>query len=103
MLSLKQILNPDLTKEMGSAYLTDSKKVLDEFVRQSQYLLYGQSEFIKIDQTAYRRSDLCLKFEAAMLRKTDVIYEMVPQIAERISDVRNLPAYIRKVIINLIK
>ena len=88
---------------MKAAYLADSKKVLDEIVRQSQCLLYGQSEFVKIDQTAYRRSDLCLKFEVAMRQKSDIIYEVVPQIVERMTDKRNLPAYLRKVIINLIE
>ena len=103
MIPLKRILNPQLTNEMEAAYLADSKKVLDEIVRQSQCLLYGQSEFVKIDQTAYRRSDLCLKFEVAMRQKSDIIYEVVPQIVERMTDIRNLPAYLRKVIINLIE
>lgn len=103
MLPLRRILNPEITSEMEAAYLADSKKVLDEFVRQSQCLLYGQSEFVKIDQTAYRRSDLCLKFEVAMRQKSDIIYEVVPQIVERMTDIRNLPAYLRKVIINLIE
>ena len=102
MIPLKRILNPQLTNEMEAAYLADSKKVLDEIVRQSQCLLYGQSEFVKIDQTAYRRSDLCLKFEVAMRQKSDIIYEVVPQIVERMTDIRNLPAYIRKLLTNLI-
>ena len=101
MIPLKRILNPQLTSEMEAAYLADSKKVLDEIVRQAQNLLFGKSEFVKIEQTAHRRSNLCLKFEVAMRQKPDVIYEVVPQIVERMSDIRNLPAYIRKMIINL--
>ena len=102
MIPLKRILDPEFTNEMEAAYLADNKKVLDEIVRQAQNLLFGKSEFVKIDQTAHRRSDLFCKFEAAMCQKSDIIYEVVPQIVERISDIRNLPAYIRKLLTNLI-
>ena len=102
MIPLKRILDPEFTNEMEAAYLADNKKVLDEIVRQAQNLLFGKSEFVKIDQTAHRRSDLFCKFEAAMCQKSDIIYEVVPRIVERMTDIRNLPAYIRKLLTNLI-
>lgn len=101
-LILKRILNPGLTQEEETAYLDGCRKIVNEVVRQLVSLLYGESDYVKVGAQAYERTALRLKLEAAIGRNPQVLFEMVTQMADNLSNIRILPSYVRKSIMNLV-
>lgn len=101
-LVLKKILNPGLTQEEETAYLDGCRKIVNEVVRQLVSLLYGKSDYVKVGAQAYERTALRLKLEAAIGRNPQVLFEMVTQMADNLSNIRILPSYVRKSIMNLV-
>lgn len=101
-LILKRVLNPGLTQEEEAAYLDGCRKIVNEVVRQLVSLLYGKSDYVKVGAQAYERTALRLKLEAAIGRNPQVLFEMVTQMADNLSNIRILPSYVRKSIMNLV-
>lgn len=101
-LILKRILNPGLTQEEETAYLDGCRKIVNEVVRQLVSLLYGKSDYVKVGAQAYERTALRRKLEAAIGRNPQVLFEMVTQMADNLPNIRVLPSYVRKSIMNLV-
>lgn len=101
-LILKRIPNPGLTQEEEAAYLDGCRKIVNEVVRQLVSLLYGKSDYVKVGAQAYERTALRRNLEAAIGRNPQVLFEMVTQMADNLPNIRILPSYVRKSIMNLV-
>lgn len=98
--SFKGMFGHFKSPEEEAAYLAICREIINELAHQIELLLNGKSVFVKYNGVSYNRADLLTAIRSAS-PDMDELCEMVFKIADRRSEIRSLPAYTKKIIMNL--